>query len=198
MAGGGACPAPYLKLSGIEKECVEPPIPAGGAGTRAERTAPRAALSSRGSPDERDTWAETTAPDELTTIANVMSAPPMPFLPEELVRQTVLMGLMTWAGGIEQGHEVMNRFRALAEPLADFVDEMPYPAIYQGEDEDYHPTAVALNGFTEMVGAEKIDAAIAAIDASDAPLSVVQIRLLGGAVAAPAGTSTTLNGVRGR
>jgi FAD/FMN-containing dehydrogenase len=123
------------------------------------------------------------APEELTTIANVMSAPPMPFLPEEVVGQTVLMGLVTWVGDVEQGHEVMGRFRALAEPLADFVDEMPYAAIYQGEDEEYHPTAVALNGFTEDLGADKIEAAIAAIDASDAPLAAVQIRLLGGAVA---------------
>src|SRR5262245_30284928 len=34
------------------------------------------------------------APEELSTIANVMTAPPMPFLPEESVGKVVLMGMI--------------------------------------------------------------------------------------------------------
>ena len=42
-------------------------MPSGGAGTRAARTMPSAALSSRSLPDDPVTLAETMAPDELTT-----------------------------------------------------------------------------------------------------------------------------------
>ena len=34
------------------------------------------------------------APEELTTIANVMKAPPMPFLPEDLIGRLVIFGMM--------------------------------------------------------------------------------------------------------
>jgi FAD/FMN-containing dehydrogenase len=122
------------------------------------------------------------APDELSTIANVMSAPPMPFLPEELIGKTVLMGFLTWAGDLEEGHLVMDRFRALAEPLADFVQEMPYSGMYPSEEEEYRPIAVALTGFTDEVSPERIEQILEAVAASDAPMRAVQLRVLGGAV----------------
>ncbi len=51
----------------MAKAWREPPRPAGGAGTRAARTMPSAALSSLASPEEPVTLAETMAPDGLTT-----------------------------------------------------------------------------------------------------------------------------------
>ena len=38
------------------------------------------------------------APEELSSIANVMPAPPMPFVPEEAHGKLVIMALMTYAG----------------------------------------------------------------------------------------------------
>ena len=43
------------------------------------------------------------APDELSTIANVMVAPPMPFLPAEAHGQLVILALVCYAGEIEAG-----------------------------------------------------------------------------------------------
>ncbi|MGW8251708.1 MAG: FAD-binding oxidoreductase, partial [Anaerolineales bacterium] len=43
------------------------------------------------------------APEELSTIANVMPAPPMPFIPEELHGQLVVMAMMVYAGDVETG-----------------------------------------------------------------------------------------------
>jgi FAD/FMN-containing dehydrogenase len=123
------------------------------------------------------------APDELTTIANVMSSPPMPFLPEEVVGQTVIMGLLAWCGDLDEGQEIVARFRSLAEPLADFVDEISYPEIYGPEDEDYRPQATALTGFTDVVDSDHIGSILEAIAASDAPLRVTQIRPMSGAIA---------------
>lgn len=121
-------------------------------------------------------------PDELTTIANVMSCPPMPFLPEEVVGETVVMGLIAWCGDLEEGHRVVDRFRALAEPLADMVGEISYPEIYGPEDPDYRPTAFSLNGFADEITDADITAILDFIAASDAPMRVVQIRPLEGAI----------------
>jgi len=122
------------------------------------------------------------APDDLTTIANMMSCPPMPFLPEEVVGQTVIMGLLAWCGDLDEGRDVVDRFRSLAEPLADFVDEFGYPEIYAPEDEDYRPLATGITGFTDFIDSEDIATILEAIAASDAPMRVTQIRAMGGAI----------------
>jgi FAD binding domain/Berberine and berberine like len=122
------------------------------------------------------------APDELSTMANVMAAPPMPFLPEELIGTTVLLGFLTWAGDLEEGHRVIDRFRSLAEPLADFMREMPYSGMFPPEEGEYRPTAVALTGFSDDVSPQRIDQILGAVAASDAPMRAVQLRVLGGAV----------------
>jgi FAD/FMN-containing dehydrogenase len=43
------------------------------------------------------------APEELSTIANVMVAPPMPFLPPEAHGQLVIMALLCYAGEVDEG-----------------------------------------------------------------------------------------------
>src|SRR5215208_3630272 len=73
------------------------------------------------------------APEELSTIANVMVAPPMPFLPSEAHGQLVIMALLCYAGEVDEGERVVAPFRALAEPIVDMVKPMPYPEIYPPE-----------------------------------------------------------------
>src|SRR6266542_4487236 len=58
------------------------------------------------------------APEELSAIANVMVAPPMPFLPAELHGQLVVMALLVHAGAVEDGERAVAPFRRLATPLA--------------------------------------------------------------------------------
>ncbi|HWB89917.1 MAG TPA: FAD-binding oxidoreductase [Acidimicrobiia bacterium] len=122
------------------------------------------------------------APEDLTTMANVMAAPPMPFLPEQLWGSTILMGLIAWAGDLDEGRVWMDRFRGLAEPLFDMLDVMPYPQIYMEEDEEYQPLAVGLTGFIDRIDDRAITRILEEIAASDAPMRVVQLRVLGGAV----------------
>lgn len=123
------------------------------------------------------------APEELSTIANVMSAPPMPFIPEELVGNTMVFGVIAWSGESGAGLKMMDQFRALGEPLVDMLDIMPYPRMYQPEEEDYAPTAAAQTGFTDELSEEKIKTLLEEIESSDAPMRVVQLRVLGGAMA---------------
>src|ERR671923_2219903 len=66
----------------------------------------------------------TAAPDELSTIANVMPAPPMPFVPPEHHGKLIVFAFMTYAGGVEAGQKAIAPFRALAAPIADMVRPM--------------------------------------------------------------------------
>ena len=61
------------------------------------------------------------APEELSTIANVMPLPPMPFVPEERHGELVILGMLAFAGSAEAAEPVLAPFRALGEPLADMV-----------------------------------------------------------------------------
>jgi FAD/FMN-containing dehydrogenase len=122
------------------------------------------------------------APDELSTILNVMTAPPMPFLPPDLHGSLVAMALVCYAGPAEEGERVLAPFRALAEPLADMVAAMPYSGLYPPEDPDYHPTAVGRTLFLDSVDRDTAQMILDRLAASDAPLRVAQLRVLGGAV----------------
>src|ERR671912_700684 len=52
------------------------------------------------------------APEELSTIANVMTAPPMPFLPPEMHGQLIIMATLVYAGGVEAGGHAPPPFPA--------------------------------------------------------------------------------------
>jgi FAD/FMN-containing dehydrogenase len=123
------------------------------------------------------------APEELSTIANVMPAPPMPFLPEEVHGQLVILGLLAYAGDESDGERAVGPFRALATPLADLVKPMLYPEIYPPEDDSYHPTAAALTMFVDEIDLGVAETIMEFLQASDATMRVAQLRVLGGAMA---------------
>ena len=121
------------------------------------------------------------APEELSTMANVMAAPPMPFVPEEHHGRLVVMALMCYAGDTEAGERAVAPFRALAEPIADMVRPIPYPEIYPPEQEDYHPMGTVRTMFVDGFDRSAADTIVDRIQASTAMMAVTQIRALGGA-----------------
>jgi FAD/FMN-containing dehydrogenase len=123
------------------------------------------------------------APEELSTIANVMVAPPMPFIPPEAQGKLIIIALMVHTDGGEAGERAMAPFRALATPLADFLRAMPYPEMYMPEEEDYHPLGVARTMFIDRVDESLAGTMVERLEASTATMSVVQLRVLGGAMA---------------
>jgi FAD/FMN-containing dehydrogenase len=122
------------------------------------------------------------APEELSTIANVMNCPPLPFVPEELHGSLVIMALVAWCGNIDEGEKMMDRFRGLADPIADMVQEMPYPEIYGPEDEEYRPLAVARTMWADSFDLTTAKTILGYLEDSDAPMRVAQLRVLGGAM----------------
>jgi FAD/FMN-containing dehydrogenase len=131
------------------------------------------------------------APDDLTTIANVMHAPPAPFVPADRVGDLVLAILVTWTGDMADGERALAPLRALAKPVADMVQPMPYPAIYNFTDHQTSPHGVAIRSmFATDISDESIDATLNAMAASSSPYSIVQFRGLGGAMGRVQGDAT--------
>jgi FAD/FMN-containing dehydrogenase len=123
------------------------------------------------------------APEELSTIAHVLPAPPMPFVPAEHRGQLALIAMLAYAGDTEAGERAVAPFRALATPIADLVRPMPYPQIYPPEQADFHPTAVARTLFVDTVDRQVANTIVDYLQASDATMRVAQLRVLGGAMA---------------
>jgi FAD/FMN-containing dehydrogenase len=123
------------------------------------------------------------APEELSTIANIMPAPPLPFVPAEHHGKLVVMATLAYAGDPEAGERAVAPFRALATPIADLVRPMPYPQIYPPEQEGFHPTAALRTLFVDAIDRAATAAIVEHLEASTAPMRVAQLRVLGGAMA---------------
>jgi FAD/FMN-containing dehydrogenase len=120
------------------------------------------------------------APDELSTIANVMPCPPMPFVPEEHHGKIVNLAMMTYAGDPEAGGRVLAPFRALATPIVDMLQTQPYADMYPPDDDDYHPLAVARTMFVDRIDRGVGETIMEHLNSSDAAMRVAQLRVLGG------------------
>ena len=123
------------------------------------------------------------APDELSAIINVMPAPPMPFIPPSHHGQLVVMILLCCAANAEDGTRAIAPFRALATPIVDMVRPMRYPEIFPPEDGSYHPKAVGTTLFIDTVDRDVAGTILDHLGRSDASMRVVQLRVLGGAMA---------------
>jgi FAD/FMN-containing dehydrogenase len=123
------------------------------------------------------------APDELSTIASVMLAPPMPFVPAEHHGRPVVMALLVYAGAGETGERAIAPFRALATPLVDMVRPMRYPEIYELGERPAPAGAAVQNMLVDAMDDGAAEAIIDHLHEASAPMAAVQIRALGGAMA---------------
>ncbi len=123
------------------------------------------------------------APEELTTIANIMTAPPMPFVPAEYHGRIIILAMLLHAGSLEAGERAVAPFRALATPIADMIRPMRYPEIYPPEQAGYHPVVAGRSLFVDPVGDAAAEAIVDHLQSSTAWMAVAQLRVLGGAMA---------------
>ncbi len=123
------------------------------------------------------------APEELSAIINIMSAPPMPFIPPAYHGKIVAMVLLCCAADDEAGARAVAPFRAIAEPIVDMVRPIRYPEIFPPEDTSVHPMAVGRTMFAETIGRPQAETIMDSLTRSDAPMRVAQLRVLGGALA---------------
>jgi FAD/FMN-containing dehydrogenase len=129
------------------------------------------------------------APDELSTIANVMIAPPMPLIPEEAHGTPMLMAQVAYSGPIDKADQVLAPFRSLAKPLATMVRPMRYPELFEGPEQ--HPTfGSGANFFADSLDTDGAAAILEQLPRSNALMKAVQLRVLGGAYARVANDAT--------
>ncbi|MFI2645802.1 FAD-binding oxidoreductase [Streptomyces sp. NPDC018610] len=138
-------------------------------------------------------WREASAhmPDELTTLVVLTTAPPLPFLPEEVhgTRVVVLAGM--YAGPPSAGETAVAPLRRLGTPLADVMGPMPYTGAQSMLDPLW--TAGAHNYFTSAFiepSDDAIDALLRRHLTTPTPFSELHLHHLGGAFArVPAGST---------
>ncbi len=69
------------------------------------------------------------APDDLGLAAAFISAPPEPFVPEEMHFAPVFGLVVCWTGEVEEGERVLAPIREAAQPVMDMVQPIPYTAL---------------------------------------------------------------------
>ncbi|HSK93647.1 MAG TPA: FAD-binding oxidoreductase [Candidatus Angelobacter sp.] len=122
------------------------------------------------------------APDELTVIAELMAAPPAPGVPAEHVGTPSVVLLFVYAGDPEAGRAAIEPFRRVTAPLAEMVAPMPYPGIYEFSREAERPArSTARSVFMDVLDDSAVDSILGAFAASPEG-TMIQIRVLGGAM----------------
>ncbi len=126
------------------------------------------------------------APDELSSLVNLTSAPPLPVLPESVHGTKVAAVVACWAGSHESGEDSMKPLRTLGDPIADLLGPMPYVALQQLVDPLWRRGAA--NYFTSAFLDDLPDVAVKVVadahQAAAAPPVACELHVhqLGGAV----------------
>jgi len=131
---------------------------------------------------EAFTAAAVAAPDELSTIANVMPAPPLPFLPAAAHGSLVILANVAFAGEDDAANRAIAPFRAIATPLADMVKPAPYVTMYPPEDPSQRPTMITRTMFVDSIDAKTAATLHEYLSRAHPTMRVAQLRVLGGAM----------------
>jgi FAD/FMN-containing dehydrogenase len=125
-----------------------------------------------------------TAPEELTSMVLLMTAPPAPFIPPAKQGAPVVAIFLCYTGDLAQGEQVVAPLRKLGTVVADVIAPIPYPVMFAFTEEAARP------GFPQYVRslfARTLSDEVVQTIASEAsqvisPQTMMQIRILGGAM----------------
>ena len=125
------------------------------------------------------------APDELTTLVNLLTAPPAPFLPEEWHGRPLVAIIGVHSGAVDEGERAMRPLRELGDPVADLMGPIPYVAMQSLIDPLWGPGAHSYfkAGWLGGLDDAAIDTLIEYRDTVTSPKSEIHIQHIGGAVA---------------
>ncbi|HWI95881.1 MAG TPA: FAD-binding oxidoreductase [Solirubrobacterales bacterium] len=126
-----------------------------------------------------------TVPDELTTFAGLLTAPPAPFLPEEWHGKKLVALVGCYAGDPDEGMKALQPFRDLGDPVADLVGPMPYVQM-QSLLDDIYPRgtkAYMKAGYMRDLDDKAIETLVRYHQDATSPASEIHVHHFGGAVA---------------
>ena len=69
------------------------------------------------------------APDDVTALVSLATAPPLPVIPEEWHGKKVAIFIAVSTGPVDEGAGLVAAIRQVAEPIADLLGPMPYQMI---------------------------------------------------------------------
>jgi FAD/FMN-containing dehydrogenase len=69
------------------------------------------------------------APNEITALVDLTTAPPLPVIPEEWHGKKVAAFIAASTGPLEEGEALVRAVREVAEPIADLLGPMPYQVL---------------------------------------------------------------------
>lgn len=123
------------------------------------------------------------APDELSAIAILWSAPELPEVPQESWGEPVVVVIGCYTGPLEQGEDVLEPFRSLANPIADLSNIVPFLDVQKSLDPDYPNGRLYYwkSLYLDRFDAEAIRVVTRYAAERPSPLTSVDIWALGGA-----------------
>jgi hypothetical protein len=74
------------------------------------------------------------APRQMGAFPAWQTAPPLPFIPEERHGEPFIILVSCFNGPDDEGERLLRAFRDIAEPVAEHVERMPYPALNSAFD----------------------------------------------------------------
>jgi FAD/FMN-containing dehydrogenase len=124
-------------------------------------------------------------PDEVTTMVNLTTAPPAPFLPEAVHGKPIVAVIAVHAGEPESGRALVQPLKDLGDPIADLIGDMPYTTMQTLLDPLW-PRGVhnyMRSAYVDELTDAAIEATVARHDAVPSPMSEIHLQHFGGAVA---------------
>jgi len=123
------------------------------------------------------------APEELSVIAAILKAPPLPFIPAEQHGKPVVAAQMVYSGGAGAGERAVAPLRALATPLADLVRPIRYPEMFAGPEGPWSGFDAGTNLLVDGLPVRAAETILEHLETATAAMAAVQVRVLGGAMA---------------
>jgi FAD/FMN-containing dehydrogenase len=132
------------------------------------------------------------APDALSTVINLTTAPPAPFLPESVHGKPIVAVLGMWSGPLAEGDHRTRPFRELGPVITDLFGPMPYLAMQTLIDPLY-PRGIHnyfRSAFLDELNEDRIASVLRSYHAAPNALTELHIHHLGGAMSrVPAGST---------
>jgi len=125
------------------------------------------------------------APDEVTAVVDLTSAPPLPVIPEAWHGKKVAIFVAMTAGPVEEADTSVKPFREVAEPIADLLGPMPYQVMQSLLDPLWGKGIQAYFKATNLAGLDDalIDRFCELHLAAPGPQAEIHVHQMGGAVA---------------
>jgi FAD/FMN-containing dehydrogenase len=128
-------------------------------------------------------WVEE-VPDELTTVVNLATATPAPFLPKEVHGERVAIVSGCYAGDPDEGARAFLPLKEFGSAVADLVGPMPYTAMQSLVDKQWGPGLhnYFKSSWLARLADTTIETLIRAHERAESPDTKIQLYHFGGAV----------------